>query len=32
MPYYDVAILVTLTKPNLIYETPCGYGTLKPLQ
>jgi len=28
MPYYDVAKLVTVTKPNLIYEMPCGDGTL----
>jgi hypothetical protein len=29
MPCYDVVNLVTLTKPNLIHEMPCGYGTLR---
>jgi hypothetical protein len=29
MPYYDAANLVTVTKMNLIYEMPCGYGTLR---
>jgi hypothetical protein len=29
MPYYDVANLVTVTKMNLRYEMPCGYGTLR---
>ena len=29
MPYYDVVNGVTLTKPYLIHEMPCGYGTLR---
>jgi hypothetical protein len=31
MPYYDVGNLVTVTKTNLIQETPCGYGTLRTI-
>jgi hypothetical protein len=29
MPYHHVAILVTVTKTNMIDEIPSGYGTLR---
>ena len=28
MPYYEVTNLVTVTKMNMIDETPCAYGPL----
>jgi len=29
MPYHDVVNLVTVTKMNMIAETPCSYGNLR---